>query len=88
VVLNCWGRMDDMQGIANRLPAMTAEASARLDAALAYPQGQEADRAQLLAKRDGAAGPGAGGMTDDGLILCARRSDGGRVGRPRRTFGQ
>ena len=53
VVLNCWGRMEDMQGIASRLPGMTAEAASRLDAALAYPQMQEADRAQLLATRDG-----------------------------------
>lgn len=53
VVLNCWGKLDDMVGIAQRLPAMSAAAARRLDAALAYPQAQEADRAQLLATRDG-----------------------------------
>jgi beta-N-acetylhexosaminidase len=44
--------MDDMTGIAARLPAMSAEVTKRLDAALAYPQVQAADRAQLLATRD------------------------------------
>ncbi len=53
VVLNCWGKMDDMVGIANRLPAMSSVAARRLAAALDYPQAQEADRAQLLATRDG-----------------------------------
>lgn len=52
VVLNCWGKMADMTGIAARLPAMSAEVTKRLDAALAYPQAQAADRAQLLATRD------------------------------------
>jgi beta-N-acetylhexosaminidase len=34
IALNCWGRMDDMTGIANQLPPMTAEAHARLDGAM------------------------------------------------------
>lgn len=52
LVLNCWGKMDDMQGIAARLPAMTPEVGKRLDTALAYPQVQDADAKQLLATRD------------------------------------
>ncbi len=54
VVLNCWAKMDDMQGIAARLPATPAEVSKRLDAALAYPEAQRlpAAREELLAKRD------------------------------------
>ncbi|MEO6388324.1 MAG: beta-N-acetylhexosaminidase [Croceibacterium sp.] len=54
VVLNCWAKMDDMQGIAARLPAMSEAAAGRLKAAL---QGTErapdgAGRANLIAKRD------------------------------------
>ena len=30
IALNCWGRLDDMQGIAGQVPAMTAEATERL----------------------------------------------------------
>jgi len=53
VVLNCWARMDDMIGIAERLPAMAEVASERLDRALAETgEGCAADRAQLVAKRD------------------------------------
>jgi beta-N-acetylhexosaminidase len=53
VVLNCWAKMDDMSGIAARLPAMSSEAAARLDRALApSTNGATADRAQLVAKRD------------------------------------
>lgn len=54
VVLNCWAKMDDMTGIASRLPEISAEAAKRLDTALAYPakQMETADRAALLAKRD------------------------------------
>ncbi|MFC3098580.1 beta-N-acetylhexosaminidase [Alteraurantiacibacter palmitatis] len=55
LVLNCWARMEDMEGLASRLPPMGAAAHARLDAALAYPDAhrQDADRAFLLAQRDG-----------------------------------
>lgn len=54
VVLNCWARMDDMQGIAARIPAMSAEVAKRLEAALTYPDNQrvDVDRAELTAKRD------------------------------------
>ena len=53
VVLNCWARMDDMIGIAERLPAMAEVASERLDRALAETgEGRATDRAQLVAKRD------------------------------------
>ncbi len=52
IALNCWAKMDDQHGIANVLPTMSADVSKRLDAALAYPQAQQADRGDLLAKRD------------------------------------
>lgn len=53
VVLNCWAKMDDMTGIAERVPTMSEAVSARLEAALAYPgEVEEADQAELLAKRD------------------------------------
>ena len=53
VVLNCWAKMDDMTGIAERLPAMSEAASERLERALAGTgEAPEADRAQLIAKRD------------------------------------
>lgn len=35
IALNCWAKMDDMVGIAERLPVMRAETTARLDRALA-----------------------------------------------------
>ncbi len=54
VALNCWAKMDDMEGIAARLPSITAEGQARLDAALAHAGAPEpADPAHLLAQRDG-----------------------------------
>lgn len=54
LVLNCWAKMEDMEGLATRLPPMGEAARARLDAALAYPERhrQEADRAFLLAQRN------------------------------------
>ena len=54
LVLNCWAKMDDMEGIANRCPVMSAEALARLARALnhAAPVEQPPDREELLAKRD------------------------------------
>lgn len=55
IVLNCWAKMDDMQGICEVLPAMSEAVTARLDAALegtriaqAIPERQS----ELLAKRD------------------------------------
>ena len=54
VVLNCWAKMDEMQQIARRVPAMTEKALARLDRALAPTRlsGAEGDKRELLAKRD------------------------------------
>jgi len=54
IVLNCWAKMDDMVGIAARLPKMGQEASARLEHALGSTSLDltQADRAELLAKRD------------------------------------
>ncbi|UIP06527.1 beta-N-acetylhexosaminidase [Erythrobacter sp. SDW2] len=53
VVLNCWAKMDDMQGIAERCGTMRAESVARLERALASRcPGEKADKAALLAKRD------------------------------------
>lgn len=55
IVLNCWAKMDDMIGIAERLPALTEAGRARLDRALAgtdvsYRASQR--QAELLARRD------------------------------------
>ncbi|WP_066555744.1 beta-N-acetylhexosaminidase [Croceicoccus bisphenolivorans] len=57
VVLNCWAKMDDMEGICAALPAMGADARRRLDAAMAganvacpFTRGEE--RAEAIAKRD------------------------------------
>ena len=54
LVLNCWAKMDDMIGIAERLPSMTNETSRRLENALTRPEGTgpAGERADLLAKRD------------------------------------
>lgn len=54
IVLNCWAKMPDMVAIADILPAMDAEVSARLVRALAGT-GESSDAmdcAALLAKRD------------------------------------
>jgi len=53
VVLNCWAKMDDMVGIAERLPVMSDEVAARLDRALVLPDvNATAERGALIAKRD------------------------------------
>lgn len=55
IVLNCWGKMADMQGICDVLPAMSAATAARLDRALAGTRIAAAlapEQAELLAKRD------------------------------------
>ncbi|HYD25497.1 MAG TPA: beta-N-acetylhexosaminidase [Croceibacterium sp.] len=53
IVLNCWARMDDMIGIAERLPALGEAGAGRLERALAASgEAVAADRAQLVAKRD------------------------------------
>lgn len=54
LALNCWGRMDDMVGIANLLPSMTPSAHARLDGAMErIAAGSDAlDFAALIEHRD------------------------------------
>ena len=55
IVLNCWAKMDDMQGICEVLPAMSEATAARLDKALAGTQIAPTiapQAAELLAKRD------------------------------------
>jgi beta-N-acetylhexosaminidase len=54
IVLNCWAKMHDMVGIAERLPAISEAAQERLDRALKGTEAVHsgADRAQLIAKRD------------------------------------
>jgi len=53
LVLNCWAKMDDMLGIAGRLPAMSEVTARRLEHALTITQGSaEFDRRQLIATRD------------------------------------
>jgi beta-N-acetylhexosaminidase len=53
IVLNCWAKMDDMTGIAERLPAMADETVERLERALAGTGTTAPDeRAYLIAKRD------------------------------------
>ena len=54
LALNCWARMDDMVGIAERLPAIAAESRARLDRAMAWVADRraQADQGTLIARRD------------------------------------
>jgi beta-N-acetylhexosaminidase len=52
LVLNCWAKMDDMIGIAQRLPAISDETAARLERALSATGGAAGKRAPLIAKRD------------------------------------
>ncbi|MDO7834862.1 beta-N-acetylhexosaminidase [Sphingobium sp. HBC34] len=54
LALNCWGRMDDMVGIANQLPEITDAGRARLDRAMAsVPRGTDQPALNdLLATRD------------------------------------
>ncbi len=54
LVLNCWAKMADMQGIATALPRMSEMTEARLERALssAAVPGEGAGRQELLAKRD------------------------------------
>ena len=55
LVLNCWAKMEDMVGIAERLPVMGEAAAQRLDRALTGVSADAApavERAELLAKRD------------------------------------
>jgi beta-N-acetylhexosaminidase len=55
IILNCWAKMADMEGICNVLPAMSDATAARLDRALAGTRIAPAvapEQAELLAKRD------------------------------------
>jgi beta-N-acetylhexosaminidase len=54
IALNCWGKMDDMIGIAAALPAMSAEVRARLDGAMERVSETSAgpDFAALIDRRD------------------------------------
>ncbi len=55
IVLNCWGKMDDMAGICAVLPAMSDRATVRLDRALAGTRNAATiapEHTELLAKRD------------------------------------
>lgn len=55
IILNCWAKMDDMQGICDVLPAMSDTTAARLDKALAGTRVAPdiaPHAAELLAKRD------------------------------------
>jgi beta-N-acetylhexosaminidase len=55
IILNCWAKMDDMQGICGVLPSMPDTTAARLDRALAGTRIASAiapEQADLLAKRD------------------------------------
>ncbi|MBV7264900.1 beta-N-acetylhexosaminidase [Erythrobacter ani] len=55
IVLNCWAKMDDMEGICEALPSMSDATSARLDRALAETRVASeltAAQSELLAKRD------------------------------------
>lgn len=54
LVLNCWGRMDDMVGIAGRLPEISEQSRLRLERALTHPDERKraGDPAELIATRD------------------------------------
>ncbi|QFT77029.1 beta-N-acetylhexosaminidase [Erythrobacter sp. THAF29] len=55
IILNCWAKMDDMQGICEVLPSMSGETGERLDRALSDTRVAPAmaeEQAELLAKRD------------------------------------
>lgn len=55
IILNCWAKMDDMQGICNVLSTMSEATAARLDRALAGTRIAPAiapQATELLAKRD------------------------------------
>lgn len=54
IALNCWAKMDDMVGIATRLPTMGEETALRLKRALAAvgDSGTAGDHAALIARRD------------------------------------
>ena len=54
IALNCWGKMDDMTGICERLPALGPAGQVRLERALAgmTMHGDLAEQSELMGKRD------------------------------------
>ncbi|MGK6321215.1 beta-N-acetylhexosaminidase [Sphingomonas sp. DT-204] len=52
IVLDCWGRMDEMVDIAERLGDIAPESRARLDRAMASVSRPDGDFGELIAKRD------------------------------------
>ena len=54
IALNCWAKMDDMAGIAERLPTMSEGSQARLARAMASVADRriDTDQAVLIARRD------------------------------------
>ncbi|MEM9084457.1 MAG: beta-N-acetylhexosaminidase [Pseudomonadota bacterium] len=55
IALNCWAKMDDMQGICDLAPSMSAKTTGRLGTALegtAVAEAIPARQSELLAKRD------------------------------------
>lgn len=52
LALNCWAKMDDMQGMAKLLPPLVEAGAARLDRALATFGTASGDHADLIARRD------------------------------------
>ena len=54
IALNCWAKPDDMAGICDLLPALSAKGAERLERALAATRldGASGDHAALVAKRD------------------------------------
>ncbi len=55
IVLNCWAKVEDMEGICNALPTVSDATKARLDRALEYTRVGEdigAEHRELIAKRD------------------------------------
>ena len=55
IILNCWAKLDDMEGICEVLPTMSEATTARLDRALERTSVADSladEQAELLAKRD------------------------------------
>jgi beta-N-acetylhexosaminidase len=54
LALNCWAKMEDMVGIAQRLPDISTASRVRLDRAMAWAAGAMSDEPleSLLARRD------------------------------------
>lgn len=54
IVMNCWGKTDDMTGLAERLPALDGKGRERLERALAATGSPDrsGDHGELIARRD------------------------------------